>query len=138
MGKEFKLGEIYWIKLSGKGSVQNGWHPAIVIQNDIGNKFSSTISIIPITSAKKTNLPTHINIKAGKFGLKKDSIIQCEGQQLVSKNDIGSYVGKVDKLTLKKISKCCLINTPFLMFLNEDDIVNLKKKNNEIKGRRFS
>ncbi|MGF6375017.1 mRNA interferase MazF [Clostridiales Family XIII bacterium PM5-7] len=115
-------GEIYWIKLEGSGSLQNGWHPGVVVQNNIGNKYSDTVVIVPLTSRKKSKLPTHVNIRAGAFGLAKDSIVQCEGQRPVNKTDIGDYIGTVDDKTMGKIARCCLINTPYLAYLTYSEI----------------
>ena len=56
MDKKFKTGDIYWINLQGTGSVQQGWHPGIIIQNNKGNKYSRTIEIIPLTTAKKNKI----------------------------------------------------------------------------------
>lgn len=138
MKKDYKLGEIYWVNLTGQGSIQRGWHPAVIMQNNAGNKFSETIAVVPITSAKKSKLPTHVIISAGSFGLKKTSTIQCEGQQLIIKDNIGNYIGKVDKQTMGKISKCCLINTPYLMFLNDEEITKVKKENSKIGENKVS
>ena len=123
--KEYRMGEIYWACLNGKDHVQHGWHPVIIIQNDIGNKYSSTIVTVPITSRVKSKLPTHVRIKSGKFGLRKDSTIQCEGSQLIDKSWIGDYIGTVDKKTMQKIAKACLINTPLLNYLDKEDVSEL-------------
>lgn len=128
MGKQnrdYLIGEIYWAHLNGKDHVQHGWHPVVIIQNNIGNKYSNTIVTVPITSRAKAKLPTHIAVKSGRFGLCKDSTIQCEGSQVIDKSWIGGYIGKVDNRTMRKIAKACLINTPFLNFLDIDDVSNL-------------
>lgn len=126
MEREYKLGEIYWFNLSGTGNVQTGWHPGIIVQNNKGNKYSNTIAIIPITSSnRKSKLPTHVKMRAGQFGLTRNSIAQCEGQRLVDKEQMGDYIGAVDSITMKKIAKACLINTPYLLFLNTIDIQGL-------------
>ena len=110
-----RMGEIYWVDLGRPEFefVQAGWHPALIIQNNKGNYFGNTIIVIPITSKRKTYLPTHVKVKAGNFGLTRDSIFQCEGQRLVSKSQVGSYIGQVDRKTMAKIANACLINTPY-------------------------
>lgn len=127
--KEYYTGEIYWVNLSGDGNVQRGWHPGIIVQNNKGNYFANTIEIVPVTSSKKTKLPTHVKLKAGKFGLIKDSIAQCEGQRPIDKSQIGCYIGTLDHSTMAKIAKGCLINTPFLNFLTETEVKNIKCQN---------
>lgn len=130
---KYYTGDIYWINLTGDNHIQNGWHPGIIVQNNKGNYFANTIEIVPITSSKKTKLPTHVNLRAGKFGLVKDSVAQCEGQRLICKSQIGSYIGTLDHTTMSKIAKGCLINTPFLHFLSEVEVKNIKYLNsNEV------
>ncbi len=78
-----KRGDIYYADLSPVvGSEQGGVRPVLIVQNDIGNKFSPTVIAAAITSQKdKTNLPTHIEVDAGHCGLAKDSIVclsRCE------------------------------------------------------------
>lgn len=122
--KDYRLGSIYWVNLGqNEGHLQGGWHPAVIVQNNVGNKYSPTISIVPITSSKtKSKLPTHVHIAAGKYGLTRDSVIQCEGQRPIDRSSIGSYLGTLDGATMKQVAKGCLINTPFLFFLSDIDI----------------
>lgn len=136
MKNTYKMGEIYWFNLNGTGNVQTGWHPGVIVQNNIGNKYSNTIAIVPITSKHdKTKLPTHVEVRAGKFGLPKHSVIQCEGQRLVDKCQMGDYIGKVDDKTMNKIAKACLINTPYLLFLTIFDIESIQGYKDELKIR---
>ena len=72
-----KRGDIFYADLSPVvGSEQGGLRPVLVVQNDIGNKFSPTVIIAAITSQiSKAKLPTHIELDASTFGLKKDRTI---------------------------------------------------------------
>lgn len=124
--KRYNIGEIYWVNLKEDKHIQGGWHPAVIVQNNVGNRYSPTISIVPITSRAKSDLPTHVKVKAGMFGLPKASIIQCEGQRPVNKSDIGEYIGEVNSSTMKQIAKACLVNTPLLNFLNTVEIERLQ------------
>lgn len=123
----YTTGEIYWVDLYGTGHVQSGWHPCIIVQNNVGNLHSRTMSVVPITSQKKSKLPTHVSIKGGTCGLPKDSTAQCEGQQVICKSQVGDYIGKASVEIMAKIAIGCLINTPFLNFLSDDEIKKLKK-----------
>lgn len=127
MREKYKIGDIYWVNLSGQGHVQNGWHPGIIVQCDVGNKYSETTVVVPITSKNKTKLPTHVKLYAGNFGLRYDSIAQCEGQQTVSFDQLGDYIGTVNRKIMNKIAKACLVNTPYLQFLSDADINNIKR-----------
>ena len=72
-----KRGDIYYADLSPVvGSEQGGVRPVLIVQNDVGNKYSPTVIAAAITSQKfKTNLPTHISVNANDCGLSKDSIV---------------------------------------------------------------
>ena len=75
-----KRGEIYYADLSPViGSEQGGIRPVLIVQNDVGNKFSPTVIAAAITSqVSKTKLPTHIGVFADNYGLAKDSVILLE------------------------------------------------------------
>lgn len=75
-----KRGDIYYADLSPVvGSEQGGIRPVLIVQNDVGNRFSPTVIAAAITSQKyKTNLPTHIRVNADGCGLAKDSIVLLE------------------------------------------------------------
>lgn len=125
----YRTGEIYWVNLNGEGHVQNGLHPCVIVQCNMGNKYSKTVAVVPITSKRKAILPTHVHIKAGLFGLYRPSIVQCEGQQVVSKEQIGAYIGKVSQEFMAKIARGCLINTPYLQYLSDNDITDIQDFN---------
>lgn len=101
-----KRGEIYLCKTEGKGNVQKGFRPVIVVQNDIGNLYSPTTIVCCITSANKKWLPTHAFL--GKNGgLAKESIALCEQIFTVNKTDLMFHVGTVtNNRTLKRLEKC--------------------------------
>lgn len=85
-----KRGSVYLVNLGDKdGSIQWGKRPAIIVSNDLNNKFSSLISIVPITSSKfKKHLPTHVAITTANSGIEKDSIALCEQTMVIPKEYI--------------------------------------------------
>lgn len=105
-----KRGDIYFMFEQGRGSVQTGYRPVIIVQNDIGNQNSPTTIVCSITAAKKKNLPTHVNIgRSG--GLYHNSTILCEQIQTVSKYDLKTYVGCItDPHILRKLEHSILIS----------------------------
>ena len=106
-----KRGDIYYADLSPVvGSEQSGIRPILVIQNNIGNKFSPTIIGVPITSKVKVNMPTHIEIEGLKYGLEKDSIILAEQIRTLDKKRLKEKVGKLDKTTLDKVKRAIEIS----------------------------
>lgn len=93
------------------GSIQGGCRPMYIIQNDIGNKYSPTITVLPITSKiKYIDQPTHTLIIANKEnGLEKDSMILAEQITTINKTDVVKKVGKIsDRDIQKKIFRCFL------------------------------
>ena len=89
-----KRGDIFYADLSPVvGSEQGGLRPVLVVQNDIGNKFSPTVIIAAITSQiSKAKLPTHIELDARTFGLKKDSVVLLEQIRTLDKMRLQTFV----------------------------------------------
>lgn len=87
-----------------QGSVQNGKRPAVVIQNNIGNKFSTTTIVVPITGKHKRKLPTHHELyKKDYWYLKCDSTILAEQVLTISKDQILDVMGRLRKEDSKKL-----------------------------------
>ena len=103
--KYIKRNEIYYADLSPViGSEQGGVRPVLVIQNDVGNKFSPTTIVAAITSKQnKAKLPTHIEITEDVF--EKDSIVLLEQIRTVDKRRLKEYVGKLDSGTMDRVNK---------------------------------
>ena len=107
----YKRGDLVYVNLSPVvGSEQDGIRPAVIIQNDKGNKYSPTIIILPITSKNKNFLPTHIKINGNIYGLPKDSVILAEQIRTVDKRRIVKKIGKLDEKMLEKINQGLKIN----------------------------
>ena len=90
-----KRGDIFYADLSPVvGSEQGGVRPVLVVQNDVGNKFSPTVIISAITSQiNKAKLPTHIEINADDYGLAKDSVILLEQIRTIDKKRLRERIG---------------------------------------------
>src|SRR5690554_3489890 len=113
--KSIKRGEIYMIQLpTGVGSVQSNYRPAIILQNDVGNHFSTTTLIAPI-SRKRRSLPTHVELKEGIAGMLFTSYVLCEQIQTIDKVSIAKYIGKLpfNSLELRAIEASILISLGF-------------------------
>ncbi len=94
-----KRGDIYYADLSPVvGSEQGGVRPVLVIQNDVGNKYSPTVIIAAITSQiNKAKLPTHIEISGEGYGLSKDSCILLEQIRTIDKRRLKEKTGHVSE-----------------------------------------
>ena len=93
------------------GSEQGGIRPVLVVQNDIGNKYSPTIIIAAITSQmNKAKLPTHIEIKAENFGLSKDSVILLEQIRTIDRKRLREKIGKLDEPSMERVDDAIRIS----------------------------
>lgn len=106
-------GDLYYANLSPVlGSEQGGIRPVLVIQNDVGNKYSPTIIVAPITSRmNKTKLPTHVKINASeKYGLPKDSVVLLEQIRTIDKQRLKDRIGKFDHRRMADVDNAILIS----------------------------
>lgn len=110
-----KRGEVYYADLSPVvGSEQGGMRPVLIIQNDIGNKYSPTVIVSAITSQlTKAKLPTHIELKKGQFGLPKDSVILLEQIRTLDKRRLKDKVGTLDDKIMQYVDRAMLISLGF-------------------------
>ena len=100
-----KRGEIYYADLSPViGSEQGGIRPVLIIQNDIGNKYSPTVIIAAITSQiNKSKLPTHFDLSSGEYGLAKDSVVLLEQLRTIDKKRLRERVCKLSDNAMQAI-----------------------------------
>ncbi|KPU26693.1 PemK family transcriptional regulator [Caloranaerobacter sp. TR13] len=113
-----KRGDIYYADLSPViGSEQGGVRPVLVIQNDIGNKYSPTVIVAAITSQiNKAKLPTHIEISATDFGLPKDSVVLLEQIRTIDKKRLREKVGFFDEDMMERVNECLKISLGLIDF----------------------
>ena len=107
-----KRGDIFYADLSPVvGSEQGGIGPVLVVQNDIGNKFSPTIIIAAITSQiNKAKLPNHIEISENDFGLAKDSVILLEQVRTIDKKRLREKIGRLDDELMDSVNEALVIS----------------------------
>lgn len=100
-----KRGEIYYADLSPVvGSEQGGVRPVLIVQNDVGNRYSPTVIVAAITSQYgKTKLPTHIEIDAKLCGLHKDSVVLLEQMRTLDKSRLKEKAGDLPQEYMKHI-----------------------------------
>ena len=102
-----KRGDIFYADLSPVvGSEQGGTRPVLVVQNDVGNKFSPTVIVAAITSQiNKAKMPTHIEISANDFGLAKDSVILLEQIRTIDKRRLKEKIGRLNDELLANVDE---------------------------------
>lgn len=107
-----KRGDIYYADLSPVvGSEQGGVRPVLIVQNDIGNKYSPTIIAAAITSQiNKAKLPTHIEINAEEYGLTRDSVILLEQVRTIDKRRLRDKIGRLDDELMSKVNEAISIS----------------------------
>lgn len=107
-----KRGDIYYADLSPVvGSEQGGLRPVLIIQNDIGNRYSPTVIAAAITSRLgKTKLPTHIDIYADRVGLQKDSVILLEQIRTLDKRRLKEKMGHLDDASMRAVDNAIAVS----------------------------
>lgn len=107
-----KRGDIYYTDLSPVvGSEQGGIRPVLVIQNDIGNKYSPTVIAAAITSQiNKAKMPTHIELAAKDYGLNKDSVILLEQIRTIDKRRLREKIGRIDDGLMASVNNALSIS----------------------------
>ena len=110
--KKILRGDMFYANLGrGIGSEQKGYRPVLVIQNDVGNKFSPTVIVASITSKVgiKAKLPTHYFINT-EDGLQAPSIILLEQIRTIDKKRLDSYIGHLSQKNIDGVNKALLIS----------------------------
>ena len=107
-----KRGDIYYADLSPVvGSEQGGMRPVLIIQNDVGNRYSPTVIAAAITSRMgKTRLPTHIDIYADKAGLAKDSVVLLEQIRTLDKRRLKEKMGHLDENMMNEVNSAIAVS----------------------------
>ena len=101
-----KRGDIFYADIEeGKGSEQNGRRPVVILQNNKGNRHSTTTIAAMITSARKKSLPTHVWVTKEDSGLKEDSIVLLEQIQTLDKKRLVNRVGRLSKKTMNLVDR---------------------------------
>ena len=107
-----RRGDIYYADLSPVvGSEQGGIRPVLIVQNDVGNRFSPTVIAAAITSqSDKTKLPTHIQVDAVGSGLAKDSIVLLEQVRTIDKKRLKEKMGALDNQYMAQIDQALSVS----------------------------
>ncbi len=112
MRKTYWRGEIYYADLGyGIGSEQRGYRPVIIVQNNIGNRYSPTVIVAPISSklGVKRKLPTHYLLPYVK-GLQMPSVVLMEQLRTLDKGRLEGYVGRLNSRELAGFDKALAVS----------------------------
>lgn len=113
-----KRGDVFFADLSPVvGSEQGGTRPVLIIQNDIGNRFSPTVIIAAITAQiQKAKLPTHVEIDAKKYGFERDSVILLEQLRTIDKSRLTDRITQLDDALMEKVDVALAISLGLVKF----------------------
>lgn len=112
MEHKVKRGDIYYADLSPVvGSEQGGIRPVLIVQNDVGNRYSPTVIAAAITSqVNKAKMPTHISLGARSFGLTKDSVVLMEQIRTLDKKRLREHMGRVDEQVMRRVDNAIAVS----------------------------
>ena len=112
MDSSIKRGDIYYADLSPVvGSEQGGVRPVLIVQNNVGNRYSPTVIAAAITSqVNKAKMPTHISVGAPNYGLTRDSIILTEQIRTLDKRRLRERMGRVDGELMERIDAAIAVS----------------------------
>jgi mRNA interferase MazF len=112
---EIKRGEVYYADLSPVvGSEQGGVRPIVILQNNVGNKYSPTVIVAAITSQlAKAKIPTHIELPASSYFLPKDSVVLLEQIRTIDKARLKDKITTIDGKKMEEINRAILISLGF-------------------------
>ena len=113
-----KRGDVFFADLSPVvGSEQGGVRPVLVIQNDIGNRFSPTVIVAAITAQiQKAKLPTHVEIDAKRYGFERDSVILLEQIRTIDKQRLTDKITQLDEEMMEKVDEALQISLGLIHF----------------------
>jgi len=96
------------------GSEQGGIRPVLVVQNDVGNRYSPTVIVLAVTGQiNKNRLPTHVPVDAGNTGLQKDSVVLAEQIRTLDKRRLREKIGSLKPEVMQKVSEAMMISLGF-------------------------
>ncbi len=115
MNQDIKRGDLFYADLSPVvGSEQGGVRPVLVLQNDVGNKYSPTVIVSAVTSQiGKAKIPTHVELDKIVYGLKADSVVLLEQIRTLDKQRLKEKIGVLDPQKMQEINKAILISLGF-------------------------
>ena len=111
--REILRGDIYYVDFGFRhGCEQSGMRPVLIIQNDVGNHYSKTVIVAPLSSRiKKMYLPTHVLVYPGCSGLQYRSVVMLEQITTVDKNQLQAYVGRLHPSVMRTVDRAICEST---------------------------
>lgn len=122
-------GDLYYADLTPvTGSEQGGVRPVLMIQNDIGNRFSPTVIVAAVTSRQdKHPLPTHVSISPNHCGLKESSVVLLEQLRTIDRVRLREYIGRLTEQDMKQVDHALRISIGLSVVENNEAVEEAKR-----------
>ena len=128
-----RIGDVYFVQFTGTNNEQKGWRPGLVLQNNIGNKHSPNLIVLPLTSCiKKTSQPTHVVLPAYNTGLARDSMVLCENPCCISKEKLGEYITTIPYVYMAQVAVAHLLATSAISFVTPEALLSVWARASEM------
>jgi mRNA interferase MazF len=122
-------GEVYLVDFAGVGNTQRGLRPAVVFQNNTGNRYSPNVTVLPITSSlKKLSQDTHVLLPAKYTGLLRDSMVLCENPVCIPKSELREYITVLSPIYMGLIARASILASAAVAFLDLDQLDGILKR----------
>lgn len=126
-------GEVYLVRFAGAGSTQRGLRPAVIFQNNVGNRYSPNVTVLPLTSSiKKRAQDTHVFLPAAKTGLLRDSMVLCENPVCIPKEELGEYITVLSPLYMGLIARASILASAAVAYLDPSQLEEILRRASEL------
>lgn len=131
------IGEVYFVNFPGTGNTIKGWHPGIICQNNLGNRYGPNVIAIPVTSKiDRLDILSNVLLPVPEVGLYCTSMAMCGSLQTVPKTDVGDFITMLPIRYMKKIARACNVAVPLIAYLSESDIKDIHNEAVFLSGYR--
>lgn len=126
-------GEVYLVRFTGAGSTQRGLRPAVIFQNNVGNRYNPNVTVLPLTSSiKKRAQDTHVFLPAAKTGLLRDSMVLCENPVCIPKEELGEYITVLSPLYMGLIARASILASAAVAYLDPSQLEEILRRASEL------
>lgn len=131
------IGEVYFVNFPETDGIIKGWHPGIICQNNLGNRYGPNVIAIPVTSkVERLDIQSNVLLPVPEVGLYHTSMAVCGSLQTVPKQDVGDFITMLPVSYMKKIARACNIAMPLIAYLSEADIKDIRTEAMFLSGYR--
>lgn len=131
------IGEVYFVNFPETEGMIKGWHPGIICQNNLGNRYGPNVIAIPVTSkTDRLDILSNVLLPVPEVGLYHTSMAMCGSVQTVPKRAVGDYITMLPVEYMKKIARACAVAMPLIAYLPESDVKEIRTEAMFLSGYR--